>query len=58
MSLAGTLKVSLIGGFSPTLGDSFDILDWGTLSGTFSTLQLPARGITWRGIPRSFTRPA
>ena len=44
VSLAGTLKVSLIGGFSPTLGDSFDILDWGTLSGTFSTLQLPALG--------------
>ncbi len=38
----GTLNVLLINGFTPSLGDSFDILDWGTLSGTFSTLQLPA----------------
>jgi hypothetical protein len=44
VSLAGTLQISLINGFTPTLGDSFDILDWGTLSGTFSTLQLPALG--------------
>ena len=27
--------------FAPQLGNTFDILDWGTLSGTFSTIQLP-----------------
>ena len=43
-ALDGTLSVALIDGFLPKLGDSFDILDWGTLSGTFSTLQLPALG--------------
>ena len=43
-TLDGTLSVSLVNSFSPKLGDSFDILDWGTLSGTFSTLQLPALG--------------
>src|SRR5262249_24292271 len=39
--LGGTLNVSLVS-FSPALGDRFDILDWGTRTGTFSTLQLPA----------------
>ena len=38
---AGTLQVSLAGGFTPTVGNSFDILDWGTISGAFSTIQLP-----------------
>jgi len=37
----GTLNVSLVGGFSPSIGDTFDILDFGTLTGTFSSLQLP-----------------
>jgi subtilase-type serine protease len=47
--LDGTLSVALIDGFAPKLGDSFDILDWGTLSGMFSTLQLPAlnMGLAW-----------
>jgi len=31
----------LIDGFNPSAGNSFDILDWGNLSGTFSTLNLP-----------------
>jgi hypothetical protein len=42
LSLAGTLQVVLINGFSPALGNSFDILDWNSRSGTFSSLQLPA----------------
>ena len=48
-SLAGALLVSLINSFTPKRGDSFDILDWGTLSGTFSTLQLPVldSGLAW-----------
>jgi T5SS/PEP-CTERM-associated repeat protein len=48
-TLDGTLKLSLLGGYTPAVGDSFDILDWQTESGTFSTLQLPAltAGNTW-----------
>ncbi len=33
LSLGGTLAVSLIDGFTPAAGNSFDILDWGSLSG-------------------------
>ena len=40
--LHGTL--SLLLGYSPVAGDTFDILDWGTLAGTFDTLHLPALG--------------
>ena len=42
VSLNGTLDVSLTNGFTPAVGNTFDILDWGTLSGTFSSLQLPS----------------
>ena len=39
----GTLQVVLIQGFVPDAGDSFDILDWGTLSaGQFDPESLPA----------------
>ena len=41
LSLAGTLNVSLINGFMPATGATFDILDWGTLSGKFSSMVLP-----------------
>jgi hypothetical protein len=48
LALGGTLAVSLIEGFTPVAGSSFDILDWGTLSGTFSTLALPTlSGLAW-----------
>jgi len=49
MSLAGTLDVVLYGGFEPLQGNSFDILDWGSLSGTFDTVNLPAlnAGLCW-----------
>jgi autotransporter-associated beta strand protein len=49
LSLGGKLKVSLINSFTPSAGQSFDVLDWGALSGTFSTVQLPAlpAGLTW-----------
>jgi hypothetical protein len=49
VALAGTLQVSLINGFTASAGMSFDILDWGSLSGTFSTVQLPALagGLGW-----------
>jgi hypothetical protein len=46
LSLGGALKIDLIdlggGLFTPAAGNSFDILDWGSLVGTFSSLQLPA----------------
>jgi T5SS/PEP-CTERM-associated repeat protein len=47
--LAGTLDVSLIDGFIPIAGNSFDVLDWTILSGTFDTLNLPTLdpGLMW-----------
>ncbi len=49
VSLAGALQVTLTGGFTPAVGESFDILDWGSLSGTFSSIRLPTLGgrIVW-----------
>ena len=41
LSLGGTLQVSLLNAFAPAAGNTFDILDWGTLSGTFAALHLP-----------------
>lgn len=47
-SLAGSLVVTLANGFTPTAGDAFNLLDWGTLSGAFSSLSLPSlSGLTW-----------
>jgi hypothetical protein len=50
LDLGGTLRVALINGFAPSLGASFDLLDWDSLSGNFSAIQLPplASGLTWR----------
>jgi hypothetical protein len=42
VTLNGTLDVKLINSFNPAVGNSFDILDWTTLSGTFATQNLPA----------------
>jgi len=49
LSLGGTLQVSLINGFTPALSNTFDILDFGTLTGNFSSIQLPALpgSLTW-----------
>jgi autotransporter-associated beta strand protein len=49
LSLGGTLDVSLISPFMPQAGNSFDILDWGSLGGTFNAIQLPALavGLSW-----------
>ncbi len=49
LSLAGSLQVSLINSFAPQLGQSFDIVDWGSLTGTLSSIQLPAlsTGLAW-----------
>jgi autotransporter-associated beta strand protein len=48
-SLDGTLNVSLLNGFTPTAGNSFDIFDWSTESGSFASLNLPllASGLNW-----------
>lgn len=37
VTLDGTLNVTLINGFSPQLGDSFEIMTYGSRSGDFST---------------------
>jgi fibronectin-binding autotransporter adhesin len=48
LTLAGTLRVSLIDNFQPIAGDEFDILDWATLDGAFATLELPTlSGFMW-----------
>ena len=49
LALDGVLAVTLINGFVPAAGDTFDILDWGTLNGEFASLDLPAlgSGLTW-----------
>jgi fibronectin-binding autotransporter adhesin len=46
-TLGGALNVAVINGFVPQAGNSFDILDWATRSGTFATLNLPGGGLTW-----------
>ena len=48
LALDGSLVVSL-NSFTPSSGQSFDILDWGSLVGAFSSLQLPALtgGLVW-----------
>ncbi len=48
LALAGTLEVTLAGGFAPAVGQSFNLLDWGSLSGTFASINLPAlAGLSW-----------
>lgn len=37
----GDLQVSLLGGFTPTVGNSFDLFDFNSLTGTFDNLFLP-----------------
>ncbi len=44
--VGGSLEVLLTDGFTPSPGDSFDILDFSSLSGSFSALSLPS-GIEW-----------
>jgi hypothetical protein len=37
-SLSGTLNISLINGFVPTIGSTFDIMNFNSASGTFATV--------------------
>ncbi len=43
-TLGGTLDISLIDGFVPTLGDTFEILTAGSVSGQFDVEMLPSSG--------------
>jgi autotransporter-associated beta strand protein/T5SS/PEP-CTERM-associated repeat protein len=47
--LGGTLNVALYNGFVPSLGDSFEILQYGQLSGDFGTVIYPtlSGGFSW-----------
>ena len=49
LALDGTLLVSLVNGFGPSSGNSFDLFDWATINGTFDNLSLPAlgAGLAW-----------
>jgi hypothetical protein len=49
LGLNGNLKVELINGFTPQAGQSFDLFDWGTLQGQFTSFDLPtlSGGQTW-----------
>jgi fibronectin-binding autotransporter adhesin len=48
-TLAGQILIQLAGGFAPAAGDSFDLIDWGTVSGDFTVWQYPglADGLEW-----------
>ena len=50
ITFGGTLTVTLIDGFNPVGGQSFDLFNWtGSSSGTFGTINLPALtgGLSW-----------
>jgi T5SS/PEP-CTERM-associated repeat protein len=49
LALDGELEVSILPGFTPAAGQSFNILDWfGTRSGIFESLDLqPLAGLAW-----------
>ena len=39
---SATLEVALINGFVPAYGDQFDIMDWGSITGSFGTINTSA----------------
>ncbi len=49
LNLAGTLDVIWYDGFTASFGDTFDILDWSLLFGTFDYINLPSldEGLSW-----------
>jgi hypothetical protein len=49
LELGGTLHISLGGGFAPALGNNFDVLDWGSADGHFSSVHAPllGAGLAW-----------
>lgn len=48
LTMGGTLRVLFVNGFSPVQGNTFDLFDWGSQSGSF-TLDLPSLsgGLAW-----------
>ena len=48
-SLSGALSVVSLGGFAPTAGQSFELFDFGTWEGRFSSVRLPTlgSGLVW-----------
>jgi hypothetical protein len=42
LALNGTTSVTWLGGFTPAIGNSFALLDYGSHSGTFANISLPA----------------
>ena len=49
LTLDGGLNVSLINAFTPSLGNAFNLFDWGTTAGTFTSVAVPALnpGLAW-----------
>ena len=49
LSLAGELSVNLVDGFAPSAGESFDILNFGSVFGEFDSFDFPelALGLFW-----------
>ncbi|MCX6879107.1 MAG: SUMF1/EgtB/PvdO family nonheme iron enzyme [Verrucomicrobia bacterium] len=49
LAAGGTLTLSLINGFQPQAGDSFDLFNWGGISGSFARFDLPslAPNLAW-----------
>lgn len=41
MDVDGTLNVSLLGGYDPAVGESFQVFNFGSLTGQFDTVNLP-----------------
>ena len=39
--LAGTLQVLFATGYHPTAGDTFDVIDWGTIAAGFDAIAMP-----------------
>lgn len=49
LALDGVLQLALINGFTPAAGQSFNLFDWSSASGTFDALNLPplTGGLSW-----------
>jgi fibronectin-binding autotransporter adhesin len=48
-ALSGQILLRLLGGFTPTAGDSFDLIDWNSVGGAFNVFQYPGlpAGLDW-----------
>ncbi len=50
LTFGGTLNIVLINGWVPSLGDTYNLFDWGTTAGSFTNINLPPlpAGRFWR----------